>query len=124
MNLIAGVAGADGITLTGGVRLPMTLPQGAAGAVTLGVRAGTIGVRPREGTLALAGSVELAEISGSDTFVHVATPIGELVAQLTGVHVFTLGEALTVHIDAATSYVFDAAGDLLVAARLRHEEGH
>jgi glycerol transport system ATP-binding protein len=124
MNLIAGVAGADGITLTGGVRLPMTLPRGAAGAVTLGVRAGTIGVRPREGTLALAGSVELAEISGSDTFVHVATPIGELVAQLTGVHVFTLGEALTVHIDAATSYVFDAAGDLLVAARLRHEEGH
>ena len=33
-----------------------------------------------------AGSVELAEISGSDTFVHVDTAIGELVAQLTGVH--------------------------------------
>ena len=32
--------------------------------------------------------VELAEISGSDTFVHVDTPIGELVAQLTGVHAF------------------------------------
>jgi hypothetical protein len=33
-----------------------------------------------------ARQVELAEISGSDTFVHVDTPIGELVAQLTGVH--------------------------------------
>ena len=42
----------------------------------------------RDGDVALPGKVELAEISGSDTFVHVETPIGELVAQLTGVHEF------------------------------------
>ena len=42
--------------------------------------------RRASGDVALPGKVELAEISGSDTFVHVDTAIGELVAQLTGVH--------------------------------------
>ena len=117
MNLIAGTAGEGVVELAGGVRFPILLPQTASGTVTLGVRAGAIGVRSRDGDIALTGTVELAEISGSDTFVHVATKVGELVAQLTGVHVFTLGEALTVYIHAAESYVFDAAGELLVAAR-------
>ena len=65
-----------------------------------------------DGDLALAGTVELAEISGSDTFVHVDTPIGELVAQLTGVHDFTLGAAVTLYLSPAQVYLFDAAGDL------------
>ena len=67
------------------------------------------------GDVALPGRVELAEISGSDTFVHVDTQVGELVAQLTGVHVFTLGAPITLYLDAAQVHVFDAAGNLLVA---------
>ena len=69
----------------------------------------------RDGDVALPGIVELAEIAGSDTFVHVLTPIGELVAQLTGVHVFTLGAAITLHLDPRQAYVFDAPGNLLMA---------
>ena len=72
-------------------------------------------MRQRAGDLALPGKVELAEISGSDTFVHVETEIGELVAQLTGVHQFTLGEAITLYLNPAHVYVFDASGSLLVA---------
>ena len=90
-------------------------PLAGAGTLTVGVRAGALRVAPRPGDLALPGLVELAEIAGSDTFVHVATPIGELVAQLTGVHVFTLGEPITLYLDPRQAYVFDAAGDLLVA---------
>ena len=56
-------------------------------------------MRPRDGDVALPGQVELAEISGSDTFVHVDTAIGELVAQLTGVHEFTLGEPVTLYLE-------------------------
>jgi glycerol transport system ATP-binding protein len=116
MNLIKGQAQGDGVDLPGGVHLAVPLPGGATGAaLTVGVRAGALRVAPRAGDVALPGLVELAEIAGSDTFVHVATPIGELVAQLTGVHVFTLGAALTLHLDPAQAYVFDAAGDLLVA---------
>jgi ABC-type sugar transport system ATPase subunit len=69
------------------------LLAGASSALTVGIRAGALRVRPRDGDLALAGRVELAEISGSDTFVHVDSRIGPLVAQLTGVHTFSLGEA-------------------------------
>jgi glycerol transport system ATP-binding protein len=47
--------------------------------------------------------------------VHVETAIGELVAQLTGVHVFELGSPVTLYLNPAQVYVFDAAGDLLVA---------
>lgn len=116
MNLVAGTAGAGAVQLPGGVAFPAALPDGTQGALTLGVRAGSIGIRPRPGDVALAGSVELAEISGSDTFVHVDTPIGELVAQLTGVHVFKLGETVTLYIHPAQAYVFGADGSLLVAA--------
>ncbi len=117
MNLIAGTARDGGVDVGGGVRLALALPPAAAGPVTVGVRAGAIGVQDQGGDIALDGRVELAEISGSDTFVHVATSVGELIAQLTGVHVFALGAKLTLFIRTEQAYVFDAAGDLLLAAR-------
>jgi len=72
-------------------------------------------VAGRPGDLPLPGIVELAEISGSDSFVHVKTPIGELVSQLPGVHVFTLGSQITLHLSPEQVYVFDAKGDMLRA---------
>jgi len=115
MNLIAGTAAARGIVLAGGLELALPPPAVATSALTLGVRAGALRVRARDGDLALPGSVELAEISGSDTFVHVDTAVGELVAQLAGVHQFALGAAITLYLSPAQVYVFDAAGDLLAA---------
>jgi len=119
MNLLAGTAATLGVTLAAGVNLSVPLPASAASsltsALTIGVRASALRVHARDGDMALPGSVELAEISGSDTFVHVATPVGELVAQLTGVHQFELGSSVTLYLNPAQVYVFDARGDLLVA---------
>jgi glycerol transport system ATP-binding protein len=115
MNLIQGTANADGVALPGGVQLARSLPAGAAAALTVGVRAAALRVHGRDGDIALPGKVELAEISGSDTFVHVATPVGELVAQLTGVHQFELGAQVTLYLAPAQAYVFGADGQLLVA---------
>ena len=115
MNLIPASASAGGVTLRGGLTLALALPAEASGALTVGVRAGALRVHERAGDLALPGLVELAEIAGSDTFVHVQTPIGEVVAQLTGVHVFALGAAITLYLDPAQAYVFGADGGLLVA---------
>jgi glycerol transport system ATP-binding protein len=64
--------------------------------------------------------VELAEISGSDTFVHVDTGIGEVVAQLPGVHQFTLGAPITLHLNPSQVFVFDERGELLVAPPKAH----
>ena len=120
MNLVAGTAATLGVSLAAGVNLSVPLPalrasNAATPALTIGVRASALRVHGRDGDVALPGQVELAEISGSDTFVHVSTAIGELVAQLTGVHVFELGTSITLYLNPAQVYVFDAAGDLLVA---------
>jgi glycerol transport system ATP-binding protein len=115
MNLIAGHANPAGVLLAGGPSLALTLPATRSEALTVGVRAGALRVQQRAGDLALLGQVELAEISGSDTFVHVHTQVGELVAQLTGVHVFELSEAITLYLNPAQVYVFGADGNLLVA---------
>ena len=115
MNLLPASSAAIGVTLAAGVNLSVPLPTSASSTLTIGVRASALRVQQRPGDLALPGQVELAEISGSDTFVHVATQVGEVVAQLTGVHQFELGSAVTLYLNPAQVYVFDSAGDLLVA---------
>ena len=115
MNLLAAEVVDGGVQLGGGPRLTVNLPERATRALTVGVRASAMRVHRREGDVTLPGTVELAEISGSDTFVHVHTGVGEVVAQLTGVHDFELGSAITLHLNPAQVYVFDQAGDLLVA---------
>jgi glycerol transport system ATP-binding protein len=122
MNLIAGEAATLGVQLNAGPSLHIPLPSAASKALTIGVRASALGIRQRPGDVALPGTVELAEISGSDTFVHVATAVGEVVAQLTGVHRFELGSSITLYLHPAQVYVFDTAGALLVAPD-RHQKG-
>ena len=68
------------------------------------------------------GRVQLAEISGTDTFVHLHTPMGELVMQRTGVHVFELGSNIEVFFNPDDVYVFAQQGKLL-RAPLAFEKG-
>ncbi|MGN7872487.1 ABC transporter ATP-binding protein [Roseateles sp. 22389] len=115
MNLVIAQGLGDRLQLRPGVEL--ALP--GQGGVTVGVRANALRVTAQPGDLAIRGEVELAEISGSDTFVHARTEIGELVAQLTGVHDFELGAPLTLYLNAAHVHVFDAAGLLTRAPERR-----
>ncbi|MGC3986431.1 MAG: ABC transporter ATP-binding protein [Pseudorhodoferax sp.] len=115
MNLLAGRVDAGGVLLPGGVHLALRLPLEEGTAVTVGIRASALRVHAQPGDLPLPGQVELAEISGSDSFVHVATAAGELVAQLTGVHDFALGSRIALHLAPGQAYAFDAQGTLLVA---------
>jgi len=121
MNLLPGRASSAGVQLGGGLPLPLDLPPAVQGEVTVGLRASALGVGASTGARTDAGAVELAarivlaEIAGSDTFVHLDSPAGELVAQLTGVHRFGLGELLVLRFDLADVHVFDAAGELVLA---------
>ena len=87
----------------------------AAGAVTAGLRASALRVQARADDVAVNATVALAEISGSDTFVHLDTALGAMVAQLAGVHYFDLGDAMPVHFQPQDVYVFDSAGMLALA---------
>jgi glycerol transport system ATP-binding protein len=119
MNLLAGTASAGRVQMAGGPALSLALPESVSGPVTVGLRASALNVDAGEGDIALPGKVELAEISGSDTFVHVETAVGELVAQLTGVHRFELGASLTLYFSASQAYVFDASEKLALAPAWR-----
>jgi glycerol transport system ATP-binding protein len=59
--------------------------------------------------------VELAEISGSETYVHLHRGSVALVAQLTGVHQLALGMPCTMYCRPDQLFVFAADGALLYA---------
>jgi glycerol transport system ATP-binding protein len=128
MNLIEGKVSASGVACAGGLALDW--PQAAQSAqpgtpVTVGVRAGALRTESRPGDAALSGRIEMAEISGSDTFVHVATPSAEVVAQFTGVHRFSLGAQTTLYLQPSQVHLFDAQGALIVAPqRHAHAAAH
>ena len=119
LNLLAGTVADGRVRCTGGVEiaLPAGRPLAAGTALSVGVRASALRTAGQPGDIALPGRVELAEMSGSDTFVHVSTAAGELVAQLTGVHRFALGESVTLYLSPERAYLFDTAGALLAAPR-------
>ncbi len=115
MNLVAAQVQGAGLALPGGQVLALALPAQLAGSVTLGLRASALRLQPQPGDVAVAGRVQLSEISGSDTFVHAETPWGELVAQITGVSYLELGSAVTLYLRPGDAYVFNAAGALALA---------
>jgi len=115
MNLMTATRQDGGVQLSDGTVLPLPLPPAASASLTVGVRASALRVQSRPGDVEVQGVVELAEISGSDTFVHVDTPWGELVAQLTRVHYFELGAQIRLHLNPAQAYVFGADEALVLA---------
>jgi glycerol transport system ATP-binding protein len=100
-------------TAVDGVRLPIAVP--AAAEVLLGIRAHELSLAGESGQIALRGRVELAEISGSETFLHLARDDVRLVAQVPGVHNLPFNEPCTLYIRPASLYGFDRSGRLLFA---------
>jgi glycerol transport system ATP-binding protein len=115
MNLIEAHAANGGVRFRDGLELPLKVPDAAAAGVTVGVRANSLRDTARPGDIALPGSVQLAEISGSDTFLHAETSVAPVVAQLTGVHRFELGAPVTLYLQPSQAYLFGASGDLVLA---------
>ena len=112
MNLIPASGESGGVRLAGWLQLPVPSSAQVGERLTVGIRANALQVEPGDGLVHLPGQVELAEISGSDTYLHVSTAAGEMVAQLTGVHWFDLGAPATLFVNPAQVYLFDSSGRL------------
>jgi len=83
----------------------------ADGDYRFGVRPSHLAMTPRaDDDLALDVAVELAEISGSETFLHVRNEHVALVAHLPGVHAFGVDEAIRLYFPVHRLYVFDGEG--------------
>jgi glycerol transport system ATP-binding protein len=107
-----------------GESLTLSLPAGAQaklpeverGGFYLGVRAHRLRLQ-RQGPadVALRARVDLAEIDGSETFVHVRRGPLTLVLQVPGVSPLELGSECTVYLDPAQVFGFARDGALLFA---------
>ncbi|KWR92098.1 ABC transporter ATP-binding protein [Cupriavidus sp. IDO] len=117
MNLIAGQLQGGRVTLAGDISVPLPEAGRHGGPVTVGVRAAALRLDGVPGSVPVPGRVALAELSGSDTFVHVDTAAGNLVAQFAGVLDLRLGASLTLQLVPEQLYLFDAGGKRIHAPR-------
>ena len=69
--------------------------------------------------LELAVTVELAEISGSETFLHVRNEQFVLVLHLPGVHEYAVDTPILIYIPTHKLFVFAADGQLVQAPSRR-----
>ncbi len=102
----------------GGFSLPLreSLARLRPGAYRLGLRASHLSTRRRHaGDLAFDATVELAEVNGSETFLHVVHSGVAWVVQEEGVHLHPLGGTVRVFLDPAHLFVFSERGALEVA---------
>jgi len=113
MNLLPGSLDDTALRLAGDVQLPRPrhLDSLASGPYVFGVHPGNV-------TLDASGvtaEVELAEISGSETFLHVHRGEMRLVAHLSGIHGHAFGENVQVALEGDKLFAFTVEGGLAAA---------
>jgi glycerol transport system ATP-binding protein len=109
---------ADGrLHLFDGLSVPLEghLADLPAGPCRIGLRPAHLALSPAAGDLAASAEIELAEISGSETFVHVGLPGAVWVAQVTGVRDAPLGSRIAVGVPPGKLFVFGTDGRLVAA---------
>ncbi len=97
------------------LEIPLSGPQGAlaSGEYTFGVRSNHLFLaRENEGAAEFRAEVELSEINGSETFIHVNHGGSELVVQEVGVHLKKIGSEITIYADPSDFFVYDMEGNL------------
>ncbi|MCP4692801.1 MAG: ABC transporter ATP-binding protein [Desulfobacterales bacterium] len=88
----------------------------ASGDYIFGVRSNHLSLSRRNGGDAeLRARVELSEINGSETFIHVDYGGSELVVQEVGVHLEKIGSEISLHVAPTDFFVYDDAGALVAA---------
>ncbi|MFC4233817.1 ABC transporter ATP-binding protein [Thalassospira xianhensis] len=118
INLVKADVRDGALYLASGHQVPLAghLSALTDGQYTIGVRANHLSVDQTSAEcVAMQGQVELAEITGSETFVHVHFNDVSWVIQEEGVHNPRLGEAATFYVDPKRLFAYDA-NDRLVAA--------
>ncbi len=118
INLLPGQVNNSEVTFDQSVHFPLDqdLQKLPAGDYQFGIRPNHIGLVPHnDDDLELSMTVEVAEISGSETFLHVRNSLFTLVLQLSGVHEYHTDTSLKVYLPTHRLFVFDLDGKLIQA---------
>lgn len=122
MNLMpAKVLDREQVRLNDGTVLPLpgrALPLATGADCQIGVRCHHLRpVAASNGAVVLDCVVDLAELSGSETFIHLHHAGNIVVAQWAGVHNLAIGSQARVMLQMQDVFVFDAQGALVSAPR-------
>jgi glycerol transport system ATP-binding protein len=115
MNLVDGVIEEDRLRLGDGIdaALPDHLKDMPKGPCRFGFRANHVALAKGDGSpIEIPGTASLAEVSGSETFVHLHHGKEAWVVQEEGVHSLRIGEAITIYLRPDRLFVFDEDGAL------------
>ncbi|KMQ74794.1 ABC transporter ATP-binding protein [Marinobacter subterrani] len=94
--------------------LTRELSKLAPGDYWFGIRPSHIGLVPTsDDDLEMSMEVELSDISGSETFMHVQNSHFEMVAQLMGVHSYRTGSPIKIYLPINKLFVFDSNEQLV-----------
>ncbi len=118
INLIKGLVSDSEVSFDETVHFPLNhdLRGLQPGKYQFGVRPSHIGLVPQnDDDLELSMIVELAEISGSETFMHVKSEHLNLVLQLSGVHEYHTDTPVKVYLPTHRLFVFDLNGKMIQA---------
>ncbi|NCO51734.1 MAG: ABC transporter ATP-binding protein [Deltaproteobacteria bacterium] len=90
----------------------------ADGEYQVGMRANHLRlVQKSDEDLAFAAQVEIAEISGSETYIHLSNAEQSWTVQLPGIHSYPMGAAATIYINPSQLYLFTAQGQLAASTQ-------
>ncbi len=103
---------ADGTQIT----LPRLVEKLSAGqGCMVGVRCNHLRLQASSDAISLPCKLDLAELSGSETYLHLHYGSNTLVSQLPGVHQLAIGSQMQAYVRPQDIFLFDAQGDLLSA---------
>ncbi len=118
MNFVRGEVAEKTVKFGSAAEIPLQghLFDLTEGDYQFGMRAGHLHLnRKSAADVAFQADVDLAEISGSETFVHVAHNGSSWIVQRQGVHQHAMGEQVEVYVDPSRLYVFNRHGERVVS---------
>jgi glycerol transport system ATP-binding protein len=122
INTVAGTMQSGRIRLASAAAFaaPSALSPLGEGDFVFGLRCGQLSMlRRSEKDIALSARVELAEVSGSETFIHVRNAQLDWIVQQEGIHSYALGQQLDFYFDPEHLFAFAQDGQLQHAPSLK-----
>ncbi len=122
INMINGHIADGNVSFAEHIHFPVNTDLGELeeGEYLFGIRPNHLSLVPHnDDDLELSVDVELAEISGSETFLHVRNREVSMVLHLPGVHDYQVDQRISIYVPTHKLYVFDSAQRLIQSARYR-----
>jgi len=122
INFINGSVQDGAARLGGKIEIPLIghLQSLSAGPYIFGVRSNHLFLsRAHADDIEIRTKVELAELNGSETFIHFHYEASRLVVQEDGVHPRRIGTEISIYVHPRSFFVFDQAG-VLVASPIQN----